>query len=174
MIVLVLLLIVLVGVHLASTAYANRLRANPDPYPIEVLSREPDGDEIVIERQDGTKIRAISAGEGPTVVLAHGYGYTLQEWNVVWSKLRQAGCRVIAFDQRGHGQSTIGSDGIGSKQMAGDYRAVLEHFDVRDAVLVGHSMGGFVSIVFLLEHPVVAAQRLKGSPLPRIASSGQE
>ena len=58
--------------------------------------------------------------------------------------------RVVAFDQRGHGGSTIGSDGIGSRQMASDYGAVLEAYDVNNGVLVGHSMGGFLALAFLL------------------------
>ena len=45
--------------------------------------------------------------------------------------------------------------------MAADDAAVLEHFDVRDGVLVGHSMGGFVAIRAVLDHPELA-QRLRG------------
>lgn len=45
--------------------------------------------------------------------------------------------------------------------MAADYAAVLEHFDVRDGVLVGHSMGGFVAIRALLDHPDLVG-RLRG------------
>lgn len=45
--------------------------------------------------------------------------------------------------------------------MAGDYAATLEFFDVRDGILVGHSMGGFVAIRAVLDHPDVA-QRLRG------------
>ena len=44
--------------------------------------------------------------------------------------------RLIAYDQRGHGRSTIGTDGINSAAMAGDLGAVLEYFDVQDGVLV--------------------------------------
>ena len=40
---------------------------NPDPYPLDVLRREPDGEEVMIERPDGTRIRAIVAGYGPTI-----------------------------------------------------------------------------------------------------------
>lgn len=84
------------------------------------------------------------------VVLAHGYGFTMDEWNVVAPMLAASGRKVILFDQRGHGHSSIGSQGIGSAVMAADYRAVLEHYDVREATLVGHSMGGFLAIKTLL------------------------
>lgn len=143
-------------------AMVRRIQSGPDRYTVEQLSRELTGEEAIIQREDGTRLWTISAGSGPTVVFAHGYGYWAGEWNVIWEKLLAAGYRLIAFDQRGHGKSTIGGDGLGSKQMAGDYKAILEHYDVRDAVLVGHSMGTFLSIVFLLTYPEIARERLKG------------
>ncbi|AKS36782.1 alpha/beta hydrolase [Mycolicibacterium goodii] len=139
----------------------SRFERNPDPYPRELLGREPSGDVEFISRPDGTVLRTVSAGTGRPVVLAHGFGVTLQEWNLLWDGLIGLGYRVIAFDQRGHGHSTLGSDGSGSAAMASDYAAVLEHFAVRDGILVGHSMGGFVAIRAVLDH-VEVAQRLRG------------
>jgi pimeloyl-ACP methyl ester carboxylesterase len=118
-----------------------------------------EGTERFIERPDGTSLRTISMGSGDrTAFLAHGYGFTADEWNVVAPRLVDQGFTVIAFDQRGHGRSTIGTDGIGSQQMASDYGAVLEAYDVQQGVLVGHSMGGFLSIAFLTL-PVIALGR---------------
>ena len=148
------------GGYTARAAVAE-IERNPDPFPRDQLAREPQGEEVLINRQDGTMLRALVAGEGLTVVLAHGYTSTLGDWNIVWDALVARGYRVIAFDQRGHGRSTLGSAGIGSEPMAADYAAVLEHFDVHDAVLVGHSMGGFVAIRAVLDHPDLA-QRLHG------------
>ena len=137
------------------------IERNPDPYPRERLSAEPAGEEVLITRPDGTVLRALIAGQGRTVVLVHGYTADALEWNVVWDQLLARGYRVIAFDQRGHGRSTLGSDGIGSRLMGDDVAAVLEHFDVRDGVLVGHSMGGFVSIRAMIDHPELV-RRLRG------------
>jgi pimeloyl-ACP methyl ester carboxylesterase len=145
--------------HLAARANVRRIKNNPDPYPLDVLSREPDGEEVMIERPDGTRIRAIAAGDGPPIVFAHGYGATLLEWNIIWNLLRNE-YRLIAYDQRGHGRSTIGADDISSAAMAGDLGAVLEYFDVQDGVLIGHSMGGFLSLIFLLNHPDAARAHL--------------
>lgn len=127
-------------------AAVARIERNPDPYPPERLIAEPEGEEMLITRPDGTLLRALVAGEGSPVVLAHGYTATLAEWNLVWDDLIARGFRVIAFDQRGHGRSTLGSAGSGSEPMAADCAAILEHFNVSDGVLVGHSMGGFVAI----------------------------
>jgi pimeloyl-ACP methyl ester carboxylesterase len=125
----------------AARAAVAVIERNPDPFPRDQLAREPEGEQVLILRPDGTVIRAVVAGEGPTVVLANAYGTPLAEWNIVWDKLLDRGHRVISFDQRGHGHSTIGSAGIGSESMAADDAAVLEHFDVHDGVLVGHSTG---------------------------------
>ena len=79
----------------------------------------------------------------------------------MWDALVARGYRLIAFDQRGHGRSTLGAAGMGSESMAADYAAVLEHLRVRNGVLVGHSMGGFVAIRAVLDHPELA-RRLRG------------
>jgi non-heme chloroperoxidase len=142
-------------------ALVARIERNPNPFPRERLLVEPEGHETLITRPDGTVLRAKNAGQGPPVVLVHGYTVTLAEWNIVWDTLLARGFRVIAFDQRGHGRSTLGADGIGSESMADDLAAVLRHFDVRDGALVGHSMGGFVSIRAMIDHPDLA-QRLSG------------
>jgi pimeloyl-ACP methyl ester carboxylesterase len=119
----------------------------------------------VVETDDGTRIHTISAGEGPTVVLAHGFAIDSTEWNVIAADLIARGRRVIAFDQRGHGRTTIGTDGVGSRQMAGDYAAVLAAYDVSDAVLVMHSMGGFVGVRFLVENPDLVSRHLRAAML---------
>ncbi len=145
----------------AARKAASMLATRPDRHPRQVLEREPVGETVWIDRPDGTRLRAIVAGEGRTVVLAHGYGVSLIEWNVVAERLLELGYRVVCFDQRGHELSTVGSDGIGTMQMAGDYLAVLEQFDLYDAILVGHSMGGFLAIAAVLDVPGVA-ERLSG------------
>jgi pimeloyl-ACP methyl ester carboxylesterase len=132
--------------------------ANPYATPVP-------GDERIVTSGDGAQILTVSAGDGPTVVLAHGFAVDRNEWNVVAARLVAGGHRVIAFDQRGHGRSTAGRGGIGSGPMAQDYAAVLEAYDVRDGVLAMHSMGGFVGIRFLLEHPDVVRERLRGALL---------
>jgi pimeloyl-ACP methyl ester carboxylesterase len=70
-----------------------------------------------------------------------------------------AGYRVITFDQRGHA-GTSGTAPCTSAAAARDYRTLLEHFGVRDGTLVAHSMGGFLGLLFCLEHRD-AAKRLR-------------
>ena len=123
------------------------------------------GDELVVTSADGARIHTVSVGSGPAVVLAHGFAIDMHEWNLIAADLVGRGHRVIAFDQRGHGRSSIGRGGVGSWQMASDYAAVLTAYDVRGAVLVAHSMGGFVAIRFLLENRDLVEQHLAGAVL---------
>ncbi|OBG23238.1 alpha/beta fold hydrolase [Mycobacterium sp. 852002-51057_SCH5723018] len=145
----------------AARAAVRAIQQNPNPFPRERLTAVPQGEHVRIDRPDGTVLHALVAGQGPPVILVHGYTARILEWNLVWDELQAKGFRVIAFDQRGHGLSTLGADGIGSGPMAADLAAVLEHFDVDDGVLVGHSMGGFVTIRAVLDHPYLA-RRLRG------------
>lgn len=132
---------------------------------VEALLALPAGRIEWVERPDGTRLRCLVSGEGSarrTVVLAHGILSSIQTWNHVGPELVARGFRVITFDQRGHGRSTLGTDGSSTTAMAGDYRAVLEHFDVQSGVLVGHSMGAYLAAMFCVEHADFARSRLAG------------
>lgn len=89
-------------------------------------------------------------------MLAHGYLLDLNVYDALIERLVGLGYRVVAFDQRGHRRTTLGSDGNGSAAAASDYATVIEHFAIEDAILVGHSMGGFLALVFCLRHPELA------------------
>jgi pimeloyl-ACP methyl ester carboxylesterase len=149
------------GAWLSSRALEKWLAAKVGRYSETRLRQEPQGEVCFIECKDGSRLRAISAGSGRPVILAHGYGISLLEWNIIWDLLLHAGYRVICFDQRGHGQSSVGRDGISTRSMSGDYLEVLKHFAVNDGILVGHSMGGFLALAALLELPEVST-RLSG------------
>ncbi len=159
---LAIMVVIIVLIHFAARSQAQKVKALPNTYTLEVVSQEPQGEEVFIPTADGTSIRAVSNGQGPTVVLAHGFMATAFEWNVIYDQLVNDGYHVIAFDQRGHGRTNIGSEGIGSRQMASDYKAVLDYYNVKDAVLVGHSMGGFLSVIYALTYPEAAKKQLKG------------
>ncbi|MCA9982356.1 MAG: alpha/beta hydrolase, partial [Anaerolineales bacterium] len=149
------------AVHLWAWRNMAKIRQNPDPYTPEQLHQEPRGEEHIITAVDGAQIRARVAGEGPTVVLVHGYADTIAKWNLIWHALVAQGYRVVAYDQRGHGRSTIGSYGMSIPHMATDLLAVLEYFEVRDGIVVGHSLGGFVTLAFLLNQRAVARRYVK-------------
>jgi non-heme chloroperoxidase len=80
-------------------------------------------------------------GAGRPVVLIHGYPLSGRAWDKQVPALLQAGYRVITYDRRGFGQSSQPAVGYDYDTFTGDLSTLLEHLDVRDAVLVGHSMG---------------------------------
>ena len=121
--------------------------------------------ERIVTSNDGTRLSTVSMGSGTPVVLAHGFGIDMHCWNVIADDLVGKGFKVIAFDQRGHGRTDVGSEGVGSRQMVDDYLAVLRAYDVSGGILVGHSMGGFLAIRALIERPTEMARHLRGCVL---------
>ncbi|MEO0469248.1 MAG: alpha/beta hydrolase [Bacteroidota bacterium] len=155
-------ILVLMG-HVGMAANLFAIHDTPDSQPQKVLETEPDGVEEFIEGEDGTLIRALHKGSGSTVVLIHGAGLSVVTMNLMWRLLAGAGFRVIAYDHRGHGKSTIGSDGMGVKPMVDDLKAVLSYFNVWNGILVGHSTGAFLAIRYLLRFPDESARRVRGA-----------
>ena len=80
-------------------------------------------------------------GTGAPVVLIHGYPLSGRAWDKQVPMLLDAGRRVITYDRRGFGQSSQPSFGYNYDTFAADLNALMEKLDLRDVVLVGHSMG---------------------------------
>src|SRR5262245_53335135 len=80
-------------------------------------------------------------GSGPPVVLIHGYPLSGRAWDKQVPVLLDDGCRVIAYDRRGFGQSSKPAGGYDYDTFAADLNALMEALDLRDVTLVGHSMG---------------------------------
>src|SRR6202790_5668102 len=80
-------------------------------------------------------------GTGQPVVLIHGYPLSGRAWDRQVPVLLEAGHRVVTYDRRGFGQSSHPAAGYDYDTFAADLATLLGHLDLRDAVLVGHSMG---------------------------------
>jgi non-heme chloroperoxidase len=80
-------------------------------------------------------------GAGQPVVLIHGYPLSGRAWDKQVPALLEAGYRVITYDRRGFGKSSQPATGYDYDTFAADLHALLEHLDLHDAVLAGHSMG---------------------------------
>jgi non-heme chloroperoxidase len=80
-------------------------------------------------------------GAGQPVVLIHGYPLSGRGWDKQLPVLLEAGYRVITYDRRGFGKSSQPVTGYDYDTFAADLSTLLEHLDLHDAVLVGHSMG---------------------------------
>ncbi len=88
------------------------------------------------------KLNYADYGKGQPVVLIHGWPLSKEMWEYQVGDLVNAGFRVIKYDRRGFGKSTKPWDGYDYDTLSDDLKAILEELDLRNAVLVGFSMGG--------------------------------
>jgi pimeloyl-ACP methyl ester carboxylesterase len=109
--------------------------------------------------QNGSvEIAFLDEGQGEPVMLVHGFGAS-KEVNWVqpgwFSTLKGAGRRVIALDNRGHGQSSKLYDpsAYHTDRMAEDVLALLDHLDIQRADIMGYSMGARITAFLTLAHP---------------------
>lgn len=124
----------------------GRLTCGASQLSLAELLRPLEGTVSVFRRPDGTRLRVVEAGSGNDVLLVHGFGMTADSWSVVQPALVEQGFRVIAFDQRAHGLSSCGADGLGSAQLRADLHAVADAYGISEGTLVCHSMGNFVAL----------------------------
>ncbi|HEV8573392.1 MAG TPA: alpha/beta hydrolase [Dehalococcoidia bacterium] len=105
---------------------------------------------------NGIEIHYRETGEGFPVVLIHGYTGNSRNWALTVPALR-GNFRTISVDLRGHGLSAkpASEDGYALEVMASDVYELLGALGIDECVLVGHSMGGMVSQLLVLEHPEI-------------------
>lgn len=83
-----------------------------------------------------------TGGSGRPVVLIHGWPLSAESWSEQIPALTAAGYRVVSYDRRGFGRSDKPRSGYDYNTFAQDLASVLDTLDLRDATLVGFSMGG--------------------------------
>jgi pimeloyl-ACP methyl ester carboxylesterase len=108
-----------------------------------------------------------ASGAGDPILLIHGFASNRRvNWEAtLWIKtLREAGYRVIAFDNRGHGESEKLYDPAAyhSSIMAEDARRLLDHLGIERADVMGYSMGARITAHLALQHPERARSVLLG------------
>jgi pimeloyl-ACP methyl ester carboxylesterase len=149
---------------------AKRRRAEhleDDPWP-----ELPEGRPLVVPTEDGAHLAVAIAGppEGPTVVLAHCWMGLRAFWAAVARDLVEDGHRVVVYDQRGHGGSSLGDTPASIENLGNDLRDVLRAVDAHDAVLVGHSMGGMTIQSYAAQHAPDFERRVRGVVLVATAA----
>ncbi|GAF78041.1 unnamed protein product, partial [marine sediment metagenome] len=93
---------------------------------------------------------AIAGASEPPVVLIHGHSVDLRLWDEQVPALTAAGYRVIRYDIRGHGRSTVPPTGYTWENYAADLADLMERLSVDAAHVVGLSMGGGIALQFAL------------------------
>jgi non-heme chloroperoxidase len=102
--------------------------------------------------KDGTSIYYKDWGSGPVVTFSHGWPLSADAWDAQMLYLGQRGYRVIAHDRRGHGRSGQTWQGNNMDQYADDLAELMNHLDLKDVTMVGHSTGGGEVVRYTARH----------------------
>jgi len=151
----------LVAGYAAERAVLARERDRPDPHRHGDFTVPADARRLHVATDDGGRLHAVERGRGRPLVLLHGVTLSGVAWHFQLLDLADR-FRVLVVDHRGHGRSEAGSDRSSLGRLARDLRAVLVDLDLRDALVVGHSMGGMVLGRFCADHPAVLDERVAG------------
>lgn len=116
---------------------------------------------------NGISLHVAEAGEGPLVVLLHGFAECWWVWRHQVVELAAAGFRVVAADLRGYGDSDKPPRGYDAWTLAGDITGLVRALGARKAHLVGHGWGGSLAWTSAALHPrVVASVAVLGGSHP--------
>lgn len=102
---------------------------------------------------NGARFHVAVAGEGPLVLLLHGFPQFWWAWRHQLPALAAAGYRAAAMDLRGFGASDKPPRGYDPRTLAEDASGVIRSLGERDAVVVGQGLGGLVAWTLAVVHP---------------------
>ena len=124
-------------------------------------SREPERTSWAVA-DDGARLRVVHHGpaDAPVLVLVHGWSCCVEYWNPQINAMAER-YHVIAYDQRGHGESTWGRRAFDTDVLADDLSTVVSQTlpEAATAVFVGHSMGGITLQAWAHRHRGQAESR---------------
>lgn len=112
----------------------------------------------MIARED-VALHAVSLGEGPAVLLIHGFPQHWWMWRGTMEALAAKGFRAIAIDQRGMGGSAIPAAGYDKRTLALDAAAMLDGLGVEKAAVVGYDHGGGTALAMGFDMPARVDRR---------------
>ena len=109
---------------------------------------------------DGTTLYYRDHGDGPPIVLLSSQGLSSSMWQHLMVRLADREFRCVALDRRGHGRSDDPGKGYDFDRFADDIGELLTLLDLRDVMLVGHSVGGAEAARYLTRHGSDRVSRL--------------
>ena len=103
-------------------------------------------------KKQPVSLYSVEHGQGIPIILLHGFPFNHSIWNNLVPSLAVR-ARLICPDLRGHGKSSTPEDSFQMEDLAGDVHELMVNRSIDQAILVGHSMGGYVSLAFLESFP---------------------
>jgi len=125
----------------------------PYPYPVDFMELNLFGQDLRMAYMD---VAPAGTPNGRNVVLLHGASYYAMYWGDTIEELRNEGFRVVALDLLGWGRSSKPILPYSMHLHGSTIHQLLEHLDVAEAAVVGHSMGGMIATRFAFMYPDVA------------------
>lgn len=101
---------------------------------------------------EGTRVRYLDVGQGPAVVLLHGFASSIENWTAVIPELKKSH-RVLAIDLKGFGWTDRPVGDYSPSAQASLLRAVMKERGIDQAAIVAHSWGSSVALAFALAYP---------------------
>jgi non-heme chloroperoxidase len=147
-----------------AAAGAGLLAADPEAiWGANVASQAPKSKlfpHSFIETRDQAGLFYRDWGTGNPVVFLHGWAVNSDLWQYQMAHLAAHGLRCVSYDRRGHGRSSDPGRGYDFDTLSDDLAAVIEKLDLRDATLIGHSMGCAEIVRYLTRHGASRVKRV--------------
>jgi len=105
-----------------------------------------------MEKNEPVPLHFVEIGRGVPIILLHGFPLSNVIWNPVAERLQDQ-ARLILPDLRGHGGSPAPEGAYTMPELAGDVIALMDRLEIKEAIVVGHSMGGYISLAFARLYP---------------------
>jgi pimeloyl-ACP methyl ester carboxylesterase len=134
----------------ADEPYGIALEGFPYPFPVHMLTLTHDGEQLRMAYMD---VAPKGEANGRTVLLLHGRNFPASYWRGLIEALSAAGFRVVAPDQIGFNKSSKPSFDLHFDQLARNTAALLDALKIDKVSVVGHSMGGMLTVRFARMYP---------------------
>jgi pimeloyl-ACP methyl ester carboxylesterase len=125
------------------------VRSRPDPSTVRIDGPWAHRDVYA----NGIRLHVAETGEGPLVLMLHGFGEFWWTWHHQLTAIADAGFRAVAVDLRGYGDSDKPPRGYDAWTLSGDVGGLIKALGERQAHLVGHGWGGLLAWSVAAIHP---------------------
>lgn len=147
----------------ATPSYGEQLEGFTYPYPQQRFELQSQGQKLSMAYMD---VAAKGQANGHTVVLLHGKNFCGATWEQTIATLSDKGYRVIAPDQIGFcASSKPRGYQFSFNQLALNTQALLDQLGVKQATVIGHSMGGMLAARFAINHSQTVEQLVLVNPI---------
>lgn len=138
------------------------LEGFPYPYPVSMFPLVQEGERLRMAYMD---VASKGEANGRTVLLLHGRNFPSSYWKETIEALAAAGYRVVAPDQIGFNKSSKPTFDLHFDQLARNTEALLDELKIDKVSIVGHSMGGMLSVRFACAYPERVDQIVLAAPI---------